>query len=695
MKSNKTKQLTLAFLIPFIIILISYIVAGIAPFGSRSLISMDAYGQYFPMLSEMKNGLSQWSFSGALGFNQFTQSAYYTNSPLWLLLHLVPNSLMTSAVDLIVALRFGLAGLAFALWLRKKHNTDNLGIVASASAYALSAYTISFINQFMWMDAVVLLPIVAIGLEILYEQKKPYLYIFSLALTLFTNFYIGYMVCVFSVLYFLYMCFREKTPWLERGKSLLKFSISSLLAGGLVAVVLLPTYLAISKAISSGLVFDGEFELYHTPLEMLAKFLPFSKISLEFQAPNVYSGFIVLILCVFYLFKKNNTTRNRVIFIVLAVFAYLSFNFNLLDFMWHGFHYPNQLPGRQSFIFIFAMVSLAYAVFKDIKLDNKMLANILVLVLIFELSANSIYTITTQTWKGNVARFTAHDQDMEYVTEKYQDESDEFTRMELLTAYLNPGQQYNFNGISYYSSTMSEETYNFFGKIGMEVYARNVSTKYIPSNILNTIFGVRYLVDIENDIANYGGSLYLNELEQLETVTVYENPYALPLAFLVDDAVLDLDMKDKTGPDLQADILDHMLGNTTLLDYSDENAFAVAVNKLSENTLNITSFTETDISGTIRTNMDGILYTSIPNDGGWSVYVNGEEAEVVNLFDYLCAIELPEGSYDIRFVYRTPGLEIGTLLTLMSIIGIAILFIFGKSQARAESDEEASRTAEQ
>ncbi len=692
MKSNKSRQLTLAFLIPFIIILVSYIVAGIAPFGSRSLVSMDAYGQYFPMLLEMKDGASQWSFSGALGFNQLTQSAYYTNSPLWLLLHLVPNNFMTSAVDLIVALRFGLAGLTFTLWIRQKYKTDSLAVAAFASAYALSAYTLAFINQFMWMDVVVLLPIVAIGLEKLYTNKKPLLYIFALALTLFTNFYIGYMVCVFSVLYFIYMCFREKTPWKERGKSLITFAISSLLAGGLVAVILLPTYLAISNAISSGLGFDGELEFYHTPFEMLVKFLPFSKISLEFGAPNLYSGFVVLVLCIFYLFKKNTSTRNRIIFIVVAVFAYLSFNFNLFDFMWHGFHFPNQLPGRQSFILAFVMVSLAYHVFKHFKLDNKLLANILVLVLIFELSANSIYTISTQTWKGNMPKFIRNDVEMEYVTDKYQDNTDEFARMELLTPYLNPGQQYNFNGISYYSSTMSEEAYTFFDNLGMEVYARNVSTKYLPSNILNTIFGVRYLVDVDNDIASYGGSLFLNELEELDNITVYENPYALPLAFVVDDAVLDLDMDSASGPALQTEIFRHMLGEETRQNYSDEDTFSVAVNKLSENVLDITSFTETDIRGTINNTKDGILYTSIPNDGGWSIYVNGEEAEVISLFDYLCAIELPAGSYTIEFKYRTPGLETGALLSLISIIGIAFIFIYGKSQSRKNTDQELSET---
>ncbi len=303
--NNKKNQLILSFLLPFILIIISYVIAGIEPFGNRSLMAMDAYGQYFPMIAEMKNGISQHSFAGALGFNQLAQSAYYTNSPLWLILLLVPDNAMIATVDMIVGLRFDFAGLTFCLWLREKYKTDSLTVIAFGTAYTLSAYTLAFINQFMWMDVVVLLPIVALGLEKLYRSKRPYLYIFSLAFTLYTNFYLGYMVCVFSLLYFLYQCFRSKITWKKRINLILHFSLSSLLAGGLVAVVLIPTYLALKKTIASELTFNRGLEFYHTPIEMFDKLLPFSDVSLAFEAPNLYCGLVVVLLCILYLFQLD------------------------------------------------------------------------------------------------------------------------------------------------------------------------------------------------------------------------------------------------------------------------------------------------------------------------------------------------------------------------------------------------------
>ena len=87
-------------------------------------------------------------------------------------------------------------------------------------------------------------------------------------------------------------------------------------------MVLIPTYLALNKTISSGLTFNGKLKFYHSPLKILAKLLPFSKIALVFEAPNLYCGLVVAVLCLIYFFKKNHTLRSRVIFISLAIFTF-------------------------------------------------------------------------------------------------------------------------------------------------------------------------------------------------------------------------------------------------------------------------------------------------------------------------------------------------------------------------------------
>ena len=133
MKTEKQKAdgliMLYSFTIPLLAVLMSFAFKGLTPFGGRSIISMDGFSQYYPMLMNMtesiKNGEIFYSFSGALGFNLWAQNAYYTNSPLWLLLYLVPHQLQALAIDLIVVLKFALAGLFFALRLTKVGKEEN------------------------------------------------------------------------------------------------------------------------------------------------------------------------------------------------------------------------------------------------------------------------------------------------------------------------------------------------------------------------------------------------------------------------------------------------------------------------------------------------------------------------------------------------------------------------------------------
>ena len=181
------------------------------PFGDGSLLAIDAWGQYYPMLCAMKEAIKSgelfWSYKGLLGFNLWAQNAYYTNSVLWLPLYLLPDRLMLAGINISAAIRIGLAGLTCSIYLsgcttKKKPRGMDVKLPVFSAAYALSAYTLAFINQFMWMDAVICLPLVIKGIDNIRSKKAGILYTAALSYTIISNFYIGYMVCLFSVVYF-------------------------------------------------------------------------------------------------------------------------------------------------------------------------------------------------------------------------------------------------------------------------------------------------------------------------------------------------------------------------------------------------------------------------------------------------------------------------------------------------------------
>ncbi|MFR6563528.1 MAG: YfhO family protein [Eubacterium ventriosum] len=72
----------------------------------------------------------------------------------------------------------------------------------------------------MWLDCMWLLPFIVLGLEKLVNEKKCKMYCISLALAIFSNYYIGLMICIFSIIYFVYLfCIVEFDETVEKTKA--------------------------------------------------------------------------------------------------------------------------------------------------------------------------------------------------------------------------------------------------------------------------------------------------------------------------------------------------------------------------------------------------------------------------------------------------------------------------------------------
>ncbi len=652
----------LAFTLSLIMTLAVYIIKGISPFGDKCLIAMDAWGQYFPMLWERRNNFSDWSFSGGLGFDMISQSAYYTNSPLWIILYFVPRKNMIAAVDLITALRFGLSGLTFCVWITKGKSNVKLSAAFFSCAYSISAYSLAFINQFMWMDAVILLPVIINGMDNISKSKTPFLYIISLAVMLYSNFYIGYMICVFCVMGLIYLCFRVRISWKKRFKLSAEFFGSSLLAGGLSAFVLLPTFadLKLTIAMENGRCNFNVF--YHGILQTFKKFLPFQPVSLAYEEANIYCGIICALLVLAYPFIVKNSRKSILLF-AAVIFLLISFNFSGLDYFWHGFHFPNQLPARQSFLLCFIIVSMAYKAFLNIPKKQKPFFCVIPFLLFAEIFANAFFTVNTQTWLSSESFYLRHDK----LIAGERPEND-FYRTEFITPdNHNAGQLYSFNGISHYSSLMSSAEYEFFRKLGMDIYAENVSSCYLPSNILNAVFGVKYLIAENGEKPELYG---LKDIFSDGDITVYQNKYALPIAFAASSEILNIDMESCNGEKLQKKIFSALCGNKVNME--SESDFALNIESLKREGLYDISTYSGEITGKIEVFEPGVLFLSLPYESGWNVYIDGEKTEKFSILDYLMGVNIREGSHSVKIRRENTFLNMGLIITGTSA---AIIFI--------------------
>ena len=93
--------------------------------------------------------------------------------------------------------------------------------------------------------------------------------------------------------------------------------------------------------------------------------------------------------------------------------------------------------------------------------------------------------------------------------------------------------------------------------------------------------------------------------------------------------------------------------------------FAAAYDVLAASTLELTEFETTYAAGTINCDRDGLLYTSIPQNGNWSVKVDGEEAEVVLTGDVMVGVMLTEGEHQVEFIYRNAAFAWGWKISLL------------------------------
>ena len=85
---------------------------------------------------------------------------------------------------------------------------------------------------------------------------------------------------------------------------------------------------------------------------------------------------------------------------------------------------------------------------------------------------------------------------------------------------------------------------------------------------------------------------------------------------------------------------------------------------LNASTLELTKFKSTRIEGTIDCNRDGLLYTSIPQNGNWQAEVDGTPVQTAMVGDCMLAIPLSIGSHTIRLTYRNAAFILGVRISL-------------------------------
>ena len=326
-KKPKWNFTLLAFLFPFVGMLLVMLISGYKPFGKYSMLYSDMYHQYYPFFvafrRTLRNGESLlYNWSIGMGLDYLGLISYYLASPLNLLSVLVPEGWLLGYFSLMMPIKLGLAGLFFALFLKELYGKNDFSLVVFGAFYALCAWALGFQWNIMWLDTFALLPLVILGEVRLLRQKRFFLYTITLFLAIYANYYVGFFVCIFvALVFFCYeiCCF----PGFKRaGLDLVRIAFFSLLAIGMTAVLELPTLAALQTTQSSVNAFPKGFKLniastntWKGLLDAMRQVAGNMAGALEpnFKEglPNLYCGILTVELAFLFLMAKDIKVREK------------------------------------------------------------------------------------------------------------------------------------------------------------------------------------------------------------------------------------------------------------------------------------------------------------------------------------------------------------------------------------------------
>lgn len=406
-----------------ICILFVFAIFKLFPFGDVTVLRMDLYHQYGPLFVELydritgfESFLYSWRSGGGSSFlgNYFN----YLSSPLSMLIFLFNKNQIGYAITTLVLVKGALCAGTFSYYLKNSQGSHSIASACFGVFYALSGYFLAYYWNVMWLDGMMLLPIIALGIENIINKKNCCVYVLSLALLLYSNYYMGYMACIFSVIYFLlYFCAcyeitdnigikAKKESFITKLYSNrfintgISFALSSLLVGAICAFFLIPVYFILQACSATSDNFPNEFKSYFDLLNMLGQHLAGLETTIRSSGddvlPNIYCGILPVLLIPLYLINDKISIKEKFSYVLALVFFIISFNNNIANFLWHALHMPNDLPYRFSYMYSFIFLVIAFKGLKNlhgIKYRDIMLTGIgalLVILILQKFPTNKI-----------------------------------------------------------------------------------------------------------------------------------------------------------------------------------------------------------------------------------------------------------------------------------------------------------------
>ena len=748
-KSNKTSknyQLKMncfvAGILAVIIMVFVYLIhSNSLFFGDGTVLRMDLYHQYGPLYAELYDRIVHgyslvYSWTSGLGGAFLGNLFNYCCSPFALIIFLFGHKNMPEAIAVMILLKAIVSSVTFTYYINKSTKKESIVSAGFGLLYAFCGFFVAYSWNIMWLDAMSVFPLVILGIEKIILDRKPLLFIVALTYTMITNYYMAYMVCILSALYFLYFYFgrfqwksslkesaapdqdkqNEERPAEEKAQASpaadfaapiagqaappvyesfapvetqqpenadgypaqasfgsdfarfagetpqdilppdydstdtqtaaprmpapqeagisetppyppvsaapvktkkekkkkavpLKerrlfvsgfiFALSGILCFFIAAFALLPVARCLESSSATGSTFTDDLNTYFNFFDFIANHLPGVEPTIRSSGdnvlPNVYCGMLSILLVPFYFLSDKISGKKKVAAVGFLTVFFLSFSVNAFNYLWHGFHFPNDLPYRFSFAYSFLILTLAYEAIlhigdftrkqyvtagiltllfvvivekvgsKNVELKTVYMSVVFVIVYVIiaglltsphyvkkSVAGLLVFTIAMELCFANTGNYVMEQSKSNYTgdydsyhslrADVEKDEDLLFYRTELsrLRARMDPC-WFGYNGVSTFSSMAYENTASLMNKLGFFGNNINSYTYYPQTAIFNSMFSMRYIYDnadmlTESDLYTFVKSEQKTK-DDAATYDAYRYNYFLPLTFAVSDRV--------------------------------------------------------------------------------------------------------------------------------------------------------------
>lgn len=579
----------LSFFLPIGLFSIVLAWLRVIPFGNKTFLIHDMNQMYSDMLAYLNTIVSgendlTYTFSKNLGGDFLGIAAYYIGNPLNFLVVLFPHIELPLAITLLALARYGTAGLTMNLFLRNTGVLEGADSLIFSSAYALSAYMVINSENLHYTDGVALLPLVLLGLHRLLVQGRPFLYLLALAFAILVNYYIGFMICLFVVLFALHQSLASRTLFRRTNRrTLLMFLSASLLAGGLTAVRLLPALLQLADGQKSPQTNAMNFAFQFGLLDFLSRNITaaFDDFQIKFGLPSIYCGVTLTTLALLYFFNSRFSRRDKLLRMAFFLVMFLSFSVRILNLIWHGGSEPIWWQYRNGFLFVLLtvwtaaecwreregissrglwLIPLMLAVAAGLQFKHYpyikpvfLIADVLIIMIvvgylstqpgqkgrsneqigfgvltfcILVVNAGAILAQNLSSATTVEAFEWEYNRAQSYLT-SLKTEDDGFYRIEKnFERTINDALQFGYNGLSHYSSTAKPAVLKFFERIGLNQTQYWTRYGQGATAFADSLLGVKYLLWNADSLEKRYPLLKDGEVQLLQ------NPNVFPIGFV-------------------------------------------------------------------------------------------------------------------------------------------------------------------